>query len=144
MPIDAVGADTSSQLRSVDLFMSHEALLLAYEEVGVYVNKHGEVSRGVIMEYIGRAKQACLMGTYLIRVDHNGLYVEVRNAINGRLRQVITGRDVKMLDDGADGGVVAPGGRGHLPGTVKICLQHPEWERGQIVLEMIVNEGLKE
>ena len=30
------------------------------------------------------------------------------------------------------------------PGTVKICMQHPEHERSQVVLEMCVNEGLKE
>ena len=144
-PEVAVTAARLRDQRPLGMFrLSDIEFLLAYEEVGVYVNKHGDVSRGVIMEYIGRAKQACLIGTYLILVDYNGLYVEVRNAINGRLRQVISGRDVKMLDDGADGGVLAPGGRGHLPGTVKICMQHPEWERGQIVLEMVVNEGLKE
>ena len=86
------------------------------------------------MEYIGRAKQACLVSsTYLILVDHQGAYVEVRNAINGRLRQVISGRDVRLLDDGAGG-----------KGTVKVCMQHPEWDRTQVVVEMIVNEGLKE
>ena len=125
--------------------LSDSEFLLAYEEVGVYVNKHGDVSRSVIMDYIGRAKQACLVGSmYLILVDYNGLYVEVRNAINGRLRQVISGRDVKLLDDGISGGAVAPGGKGTGPGNVKIVMQHPEWERNQIVLELIVNEGLKE
>ncbi|KAG8525773.1 uncharacterized protein KY384_000533 [Bacidia gigantensis] len=134
--------------------LSESEFLLAYEEVGVYVNKHGDVSRGVIMEYVGRAKQACLVGAmYLILVDYYSLYIEVRNAINGRLRQVISGKDVRLLDDGgppnqnnrASG---APGtptmGAFGSPETVKICMQHPEWERSQIVLEMIVNEGLKE
>ena len=125
--------------------LSDAEFLLAYENVGVYVNKHGDISRSVIMEYVGRAKQACLVGSmYLILVDVNGLYVEVRNALNGRLRQIISGRDVKLLDDGANAGPVAPGGKGHSPGTVKICMQHPELDRNQIVLELLVNEGLKE
>ena len=114
--------------------LSESEFLLAFEEVGIYVNKHGDVSRSVIMEYVGRAKQACLVGAmYLILVDHQGGFVEVRNAINGRLRQVISGRDVKLLDDG-DGG----------KNTVKVCMQHPEYDRTQVVVEMMVNEGLKE
>ena len=114
--------------------LSDMEFLLVFEDVGIYVNKHGDVSRAVVMEYIGRAKQACLVSsTYLILVDHQGAYVEVRNAINGRLRQVISGRDVRLLDDGAGG-----------KGTVKVCMQHPEWDRTQVVVEMIVNEGLKE
>ena len=113
--------------------LSDSEFLLVFEEIGIYVNKHGDVSRAVVMEFVGRAKQACLYrGLYLILVDHSSGFVEVRNAVNGRLRQVVSGRDVKMLDDGGKSG------------TVKICMQHPEWERNQIVLEMIVNEGLKE
>jgi hypothetical protein len=107
--------------------------LLVFEEVGIYVDKHGEVSRAVVMEFVGRARQATLFNsTYLVLVDAGGGFVEVRNAVNGRLRQVISGREVKMLDDGSRGG------------TVKICLQHPERDRVQLVVEMIVNEGLRE
>lgn len=113
--------------------LSDSEFLLIFEEVGIYVNKHGEVSRGVVMEFVGRAKQACLYrSTYLILIDYGGGFVEVRNAIDGRLRQVVSGRDVKLLDDGAKGG------------TVKICMQHPEWERNQVIVELIVNEGLRE
>ena len=113
--------------------LSDNEFLLVFEEVGIYVDKHGDVSRAVVMEFVGKAKQACLIGgMYLILVDAGSGFVEVRNAVNGRLRQVISGKDVKLLDDG------------HTSGTVKICMQHPEQERNQVVLEMIVNEGLKE
>lgn len=113
--------------------LSDNEFLLVFEEVGIYVDKHGDVSRAVVMEFVGRAKQACLHGgTYLVLVDVGAGFVEVRNAVNGRLRQVVSGRDVKLLDDGANGG------------SVKICMQHPEMERSQIVVELIVNEGLKE
>ena len=114
--------------------LSDSEFLLVFEEVGIYVNKHGDVSRAVVMEFVGKAKQATLLGeTYLVLVDQGGGFVEVRNAMNGRLRQVVSGRDVRMLDDGC--------GRG---GSVKVCMQHPEWERGMVVVEMIVNQGLKE
>ena len=56
----------------------------------------------------------------------------MRNAMDGRLRQVVSGHDVKLLDDSSKGG------------TVKICMQHPEWERNQVIVEMILNEGLRE
>ena len=116
--------------------LSDNEFLLVFEEVGIYADKHGDVSRAVVMEFVGRAKQACLAGTYLVLVDIGGGFVEVRNAVNGRLRQVISGRDVKLLDDGQKSSAAE--------GSVKICMQHPEMERCQIVLEMLVNEGLKE
>ncbi|MCJ1307569.1 hypothetical protein MMC25_001216 [Agyrium rufum] len=111
--------------------------LLVFEEVAIYVNKHGDVSRSVVMEFVGRAKQAALYGgTYLILIDEKGSFVEVRNADNGRLRQIISGREVKLLDDGR-------GVQGAL-GTVKICMQHPDIERSQVIFELSLNEGLKE
>ena len=121
-------------LKPLGMFrLSDNEFLLVFEEVGIYVDKHGDVSRAVVMEFVGRAKQACLhAGTYLVLVDVGAGFVEVRNAVNGRLRQVVSGRDVKLLDDGANGG------------SVKICMQHPEMERSQVVVELIVNEGLKE
>lgn len=122
--------------------LSDSEFLLVFEEVGIYVNKHGDVSRAVVLEFVGKAKQAALCtsanSTYLILVDHAGGYVEVRNAVNGRLRQMISGRDVRLLDDGGGGA------QGSKAGTVKLCMQHPEWERCQVVVEMIVNEGSKE
>ena len=113
--------------------LSDSEFLLVFEEVGIYVDRHGDVSRSVVMEFVGRAKQAVLYaGVYLVLMDNGAGFVEVRNAENGRLRQVISGRDVKLLDDGGSGG------------TIKICMQHPEVERSQVVMEMIINEGLKE
>ncbi|KAL8905832.1 MAG: hypothetical protein Q9171_006516, partial [Xanthocarpia ochracea] len=81
--------------------LSDSEFLLVFEEVGIYVNKHGDVSRAVVMEFVGKAKQATLWGEmYLVLVDQGGGFVEVRNAVNGRLRQVVSGRDVRLLDEG--------------------------------------------
>lgn len=115
--------------------LSDQEFLLCYEECAVYVNKHGDISRSVIMEFVGKAKSAAMYGAYVLLFDPD--FVEIRNAQNGRLRQVISGRDVKCLDDGLSGG--SSGNR-----TIKLSLQHPQQEKCQIVVELLLNEGQKE
>ena|SRR5947207_3053363 len=104
-------------------------------ECGVYVNKHGDVSRGVIMEFVGKAKACAHYPPYVLLFDAD--FVEIRNADNGRLRQVIAGRDTRCLDDGQSGGSA-----GHR--TVKVAMVHPEAEGRQIVVELLLNEGQKD
>lgn len=110
--------------------------LLCYEECAVYVNKHGDVNRVLIMEFVGKAKSAAMYGPYILLFDAD--FVEVRNAENGRLKQVIAGRDIKCLDDARPGASVAGVGPGR---TVKIAMQHPEAERIQLVVELLLNDG---
>ncbi|ORY67684.1 CNH domain-containing protein [Pseudomassariella vexata] len=136
--------------------LNDQEFLLAYEDCAVYIDKHGDVSRSVIMEYSGKQKKAkgsTLYGQYLLLFNED--YVEVRNAENGRLRQIIAGRDVRVLDYGVRGptggfyqtanGYAAPaqneGGGAESKGTVKICMAHPEVANQQIVLEMLLNNG---
>jgi len=94
------------------------------------------------MEFVGRAKTAAMYGAYLVLFDND--FVEVRNAENGRLRQVIAGRDVRCLDYGVNplgaGGI---GGGDDIAGkrTLKLAMAHPEVAGNQIVLEMVLNEG---
>lgn len=122
--------------------LSDAEFLLCYEECGVYVDKHGEVSRSVILEFVGRAKTAAMYGAYLVLFDND--FVEVRNAENGRLRQVIAGSGVKCLDYGVNplgaGKSVGNGGVGEKR-TLKLVMAHPEINGSQIVLEMVLNEG---
>ncbi|TEA15799.1 Rho1 guanine nucleotide exchange factor 3 [Colletotrichum sidae] len=135
--------------------LNDQEFLLAYEDCAVYVDKHGDVSRTLIMEYSGKQKKATsatMYGQYLLLF--NGDYVEVRNAENGRLRQIIAGRDVKCLDFGVRGptggnamnsqnnwlGGQTPAGE-DSKGTVKISMSHPEQHGVQIVLEMLLNDG---
>ncbi|KAH8726480.1 CNH domain-containing protein [Phaeosphaeriaceae sp. PMI808] len=115
--------------------LSDQEFLLCYTECAVYINKIGEISRSVIMEFVGKAKSAAMYGPYVLLFDPD--FVEIRNAQNGRLRQVIAGRDVKCLDDGLSGG------SSHNR-TVKLSLQHPAQERCQVVVELVLNEGQKE
>lgn len=139
--------------------LNTQEFLLAYEDCAVYIDKHSDVSRSVIMEYSGKlkkAKGATMYGQYLLLFNED--YVEVRNAENGRLRQIIAGRDVRVLDYGVRGptGGFYQQGNGYDPtanggeigvaskGTVKICMAHPEVAGQQIVLEMLLNNGHSE
>ncbi|RMZ86029.1 hypothetical protein DV737_g292, partial [Chaetothyriales sp. CBS 132003] len=96
-------ANRIQNLKPLGMFrLSESEFLVAFEECAVYVNKHGDVSRSVVMEFVGKAQSACLYGQYLILFDND--FVEIRDAQNGRLKQVIAGRDIKMLDSGGGGG----------------------------------------
>jgi hypothetical protein len=152
-------ASRAKDQRPLGMFrLNDQEYILAYEDCAVYVDKYGDVSRSVIMEYSGRqkkAKGATICGEYLILFNDD--YVEVRNAENGRLRQIIAGRDVRALDyglRGPTGGFYSP--TGHVSrtngaengidskGTVKIAMAHPEVAGQQIVLEMLLNNGHRE
>ncbi len=131
--------------------LSDAEFLLCYEECAVYVDKHGEVSRSVVMEFVGKAKTAAMYGAYLVLFDSD--FVEVRNAENGRLRQVIAGKDVRCLDyginplgAGAATSHMTPAGSpgGAEKRTLKLAMAHPEIVGSQIVLEMVLNEGHSE
>lgn len=138
------------------LRLSDQEYLLVYANCAVYINKHGEVSRSVILEFVGVAQSAALYGAYLILFNDD--FVEIRNAQNGRLKQIIAGKEIKCLDDGGSWSSATTGpnvqngaangyasGVGTLGGrTVKLVMQHPESERTQVVVELLLKEGLKE
>ncbi|TKA68662.1 hypothetical protein B0A55_08798 [Friedmanniomyces simplex] len=134
------------------LRLSDQEFLLCYSNCAVYVNKHGEVSRSVIMDFVGNAQSAALYGPYLVLFDND--FVEIRNAQNGRLKQIIAGRELKCLDDGGSmsaSGAANGGANGYVNGptvpgsrTVKFVMQHPEAERTQVVVELLLNENMKE
>lgn len=131
------------------LRLSDQEFLLVYANCAVYVNKHGDVSRSVIMDFVGNARSAALYGAYLILFDSD--FVEIRNAQNGRLKQVIAGREIKCLDDGGSwssaGSHSANGvanGTGPSGRTVKFVMQHPDLEKTQVVVELLLNENMKE
>ncbi|KAI9852717.1 MAG: hypothetical protein M1838_005912 [Thelocarpon superellum] len=133
--VSSIAARLTGQ-KPLGMFRLNETeFLLCYEECAVYVDKHGDVNRVLIMEFVGKAKSAAMYGPYILLFDSD--FVEIRNADNGRLKQVISGRDVRCLDDARSGG--SAGNR-----TIKIALQHPEAERMQLVVELLLNEGRQE
>lgn len=94
------------------------------------------MSRSVILQFVGKAKTAAMYGAYLVLFDSD--FVEVRNAENGRLRQIIAARDVRCLDNGV------PGASGQEQRTLKVALAHPEINGNQLIIEMLLNDGQKE
>ena len=132
MPI----AQRIRDLRPLGMFrLSDSEFLLVYDEVAVYINKHGDISRSVVMEFVGKVGQACLVDTplntvHLILINTEESFVQVRNAMDGRLEQVISGKSIRLLDDGASGS----------GGKVMIRMQHPLDESLQLVLEMVFDQ----
>lgn len=107
------------------------------------------------MQFVGNAQNAALYGPYLVLFDND--FVEIRNAQNGRLKQIISGREIKCLDDGtnwsanasaangaAAGGAAPPAYAPQASRTLKLVMQHPEMEKTQIVVELLLNENMKE
>lgn len=144
--------------RPLGMFRLNEnEFICTYEDCAVYVDKHGDVSRTLIMEYTGKQKKArgaTMYGQYLLLFNED--YVEVRNAENGRLRQIVAGRDVRVLDYGvrgptggsslnpqqhSNGFIQSSSGSEGSKGTVKIAMCHPEIPGRQIILEMLLNDG---
>ncbi|KAK4983856.1 Rho guanine nucleotide exchange factor [Elasticomyces elasticus] len=158
----AIAGHLTNQMPLNMLRLSEQEFLLCFERCAVYVNKHGDVSRSVVMAFVGKASRATLVngppgaggaqgGCYLVLFCEG--FVEVREARMGTLKQVIPGRDIRCLDDGGGasvGGGAGAGagavvnGAGQLDRTVKVVMQHPEVERTQVVLELVLNEGMKE
>lgn len=155
--LDSIAARLKD-LRPLGMFRLSEAeFLVAFSECAVYVNKLGDISRSVIMEFVGRANYACLHYPYLILFNDD--FVEIRDAQSGRLKQVIAGQSIKMLDDGgnlnatlgqggAQGASLGGGANGlgvqgfrSAPKSVKFAMLHPEYERSYVVVEMVVKES---
>lgn len=149
--LDLIGARLKD-LRPLGMFRLSEAeFIVAFSECAVYVNKLGDVSRSVTMEFVGRANTACLFYPYLILF--NDEFVEIRDAQSGRLKQVVTGQNIKMLDDGGNATPGVAGGPASLGGginglgvqgfgaatrTVKISMLHPGYERSYVVVELLL------
>lgn len=132
-PHVATIATRLSAIDSLVMYKLSEAEFLAvYEDCAVYLNKHGDINRSVVMEFVGRAKAAVLVQGFLVLFDSD--FVEVRDTTNGRLKQIIAGRDIRLLDDGRGSGTGAAG-------SVKFALQHPEQERSQLVVELVREDG---
>ncbi|KAK5104331.1 Rho guanine nucleotide exchange factor [Lithohypha guttulata] len=149
--LDLIGARLKD-LRPLGMFRLSEAeFIVAFSECAVYVNKLGDVSRSVTMEFVGRANTACLFYPYLILF--NDEFVEIRDAQSGRLKQVVTGQNIKMLDDGGNATPGVAGGPASLGGginglgvqglgaaarTVKMSMLHPGYERSYVVVELLL------
>ncbi|KAI9682813.1 MAG: hypothetical protein M1822_006303 [Bathelium mastoideum] len=116
--------------------LSDEDFLCVYTGCAVYVNKHGDVSRSVIMEFVSAAESATLYGAYLLLFHED--YIEIRNAQNGRLRQVIPGKDIRCLNDGKSSNGSSDTSADGAHGRVIVAMQHPVMPM-QLVFELVLD-----
>ncbi|KAJ7580194.1 Dbl-like domain-containing protein [Mycena floridula] len=76
-----------------------EEFLLCYNEFGLYVDKHGDPSRGILtIEWEGAAERVALHSPYILLFDTR--FIEIRHIQTGRLAQIIPGNDMHCLWDG--------------------------------------------
>ncbi|KFY71359.1 hypothetical protein V499_08452 [Pseudogymnoascus sp. VKM F-103] len=93
-------ADRLKDQKPLGMFrLSDAEFLLCYQDCGVYIDKHGEVSRSVVLEFVGKAKSAAMFGAYLILFDTD--FVEV-SGLRGAGREY-DGEEVAEGGDGASG-----------------------------------------
>lgn len=103
--------------------------LCCYTECGLFVDKYGRVSRPYTLEWEGRPTHAVLAGNYVLAIGKE--FIEVWNVEKRSLRQVITGRDVRLVPHSSAGSSVDMLGRG-----VVIAMDSPVPGGKQLVFEM--------
>ncbi|RXW24807.1 hypothetical protein EST38_g1012 [Candolleomyces aberdarensis] len=86
--------------RPMGMFRSDEnEFLLAYDEFGLYVDKHGDpVRNGVIIEWEGTAERVACHPPFVLLFDTR--FIEIRYIETGRLAQIIPGNDIRCIWDG--------------------------------------------
>lgn len=98
-----------------------------YLECGVYIYHTGEISRPIIVDFVGKAKSATAVGYSLILFHDD--FVEIRNLENdGELKQIIVGENIRCLDN-------AQGGDGKR--NVIMVMAHTDFNDRQLVLELV-------
>lgn len=103
--------------------------LCCYTECGLFVDKYGSVSRPYTLEWEGKPNEAVLVGNYVLAIGKE--FIEVWNVEKRSLRQVITGKDIRLVPCSTAGSSVDVTGRG-----VVISMAHPSRSGKQLVFEM--------
>ncbi|KAK9449530.1 CNH domain-containing protein [Limtongia smithiae] len=75
--------------------ISESEFLVCYSTFCLMCNRHGELSRSLIIKFIGWAQAVAVIGQFVIGFDNN--FVEVWNISRGERAQVIRGRGIRLL-----------------------------------------------
>jgi hypothetical protein len=115
--------------------VSETEYFLCYQKCGIYVYNYdpSRTSRSGTCEFLGEAKSAAAYENYLVLF--NDEFVEIRELDSGKLRQIISGKDIRCLDDGTRGA----NAQGPLR-TLKFAMTDPTDARFQIMLHMILKD----
>ncbi|RDW49240.1 CNH domain-domain-containing protein [Yarrowia lipolytica] len=110
-------------LRPLAMFqISDSKFMLCYDELLVYTDHFGNLASKPIPIMI-KAKAVALQHPYLVIVDDE--MAEIRH-IDGTLKQVIPGQDMRLLDD--------------HEGQIKLCMANPNIYGRQLIVELNTNE----
>jgi hypothetical protein len=75
--------------------------LCCYTECGLFVDKYGSICRPYTLEWEGKPSHAVLVGKYVLAIGRE--FIEVWNIEKRSLRQVITGRDIRLVPHSSAG-----------------------------------------
>jgi len=83
--------------RPIGIFRSKEdEFLLCYTEFGIYVDKHGKLSRDAgTIEWEGSADSVAFHAPYVLLFDSR--FIEIRHVETGRLAQILPGKDIHCV-----------------------------------------------
>jgi len=108
---------------------------LCYQNCGIYVTKplFGDSIKNSACVFLGEAKSAAAYDNYLVLFHDD--FVEIRELDSSRLKQVITGKDIRCLDDGTRGP------KAQVPlRTLKFAMMDPKKPQCHIMLAMVLND----
>ncbi|KAH8804048.1 CNH domain-containing protein [Flagelloscypha sp. PMI_526] len=89
------------QCRPIAMYhLTEDEFLLCYDEFGIYVDKHGGLSRSAseVIEWEGRPERIAQHSHCLLLFDSR--FIEIRSLETGRLIQIIPGTEVHCIWDG--------------------------------------------
>lgn len=97
-PLSALKSRTENHRLLGAVRIENDEMLFIYDEIGCFLDKHGQPSRNA-----GYVRWETPAGAYAIRGQHlllfsaSGAFVEIRLAAQGRLVQVLEGRDLRIV-----------------------------------------------
>ncbi|KAH8826429.1 CNH domain-containing protein [Flagelloscypha sp. PMI_526] len=87
------------QCRPIAMYCAtQEVFLLCFTEFGVFVDKHGKPTTGIVIEWEGRAERATQYSGYILLFSPS--FIEIRSLKTGGLIQFIDGDNICCIWDG--------------------------------------------
>ncbi|ODQ49791.1 hypothetical protein SAICODRAFT_73948 [Saitoella complicata NRRL Y-17804] len=118
--------------KPLGMFKQDDGFVLTYEKGAVYIDKYGGIAQGrPYFRWAGRPNSVTMHGTYIIAFASD--FVEIRNAEDGLLRQIIQGRNIKWLQEET----------GNEKENVMFVMEDPELRGYQVVVQLDLVRGNK-
>ncbi|KAI5305242.1 hypothetical protein KEM56_004930 [Ascosphaera pollenicola] len=118
--------------------LDSRSFILVYTKCAVIVNANAQITRHQPHFFAGVFNSVRLYKGYLILIYDD--FIEILNAQDGRQRQIISGRNIRLLTDRGyyDQTSTNPDPNKVREATVKVAMQHPEEPRNQLVVELVL------